>query len=328
MKRTIKVLAVAFVSLSSAGRFAGVASAQTQWDLPTNYAASAFHTKNIVQFATDVEKATGGSLKITVHPGGAMIKHAEIKRAVSDRKVAAGEILISLAADEAPVYGIDSIPFLATGYDGARKLYDAQRPFLEKQLAKEGLVLLFSVPWPPQGIYAKREIRTVDDLKGLKFRTYNVMTKRIAELAGAQPTQIEVPDLPAAFASGRVDVMITSASSGVQSKAEEYLTHYMDTQAWLPRNMVFASKAAYDRLSAAEQKALADAANAADERGWKLSLEEMTVKTAALKKAGIVVVTPSPALASGMANIGTAIAKEWAASAGVDGEAMLTAFKK
>jgi TRAP-type C4-dicarboxylate transport system substrate-binding protein len=327
MKGTSRVLAVAFASLLIASGFAGV-SAQTLWDLPTNYAASAFHTKNIEQFAGDVEKATGGSLKIAVHPGGTMIKHAEIKRAVSDGKAAAGEVLISLAADEAPVYGIDSIPFLATGYDGARKLYDAQKPFLEKQLAKEGLLLLFSVPWPPQGIYAKREIKSVEDFKGLKFRTYNAMTKRIAELADAQPTQIEVPDLPAAFSSGRVDVMITSASSGVQSKAEEYLTHYMDTQAWLPRNMVFANMAAFDRLSAAEKKALTEAAKAADERGWKLSLEEMTVKTAALKQAGIIVLPPSPALQSGMAKIGTVIAKEWATSAGADGEAMLAAFKK
>jgi TRAP-type C4-dicarboxylate transport system substrate-binding protein len=187
-----------------------------------------------------------------------------------------GEVLISLAADEAPVYGVDSIPFLATGYDGARKLYEAQKPFLERQLAKEGLVLLFSVPWPPQGVYAKREIQSIGELQGLKFRTYNAMTRRIAELAGAQPTQIEVPDLPAAFASGRVDIMITSASSGVQSKAEQYLTHYIDTQAWVPRNMVFANKAAIDRLSAAEKKALTEAAGAAEDRGWKLSIEEMT----------------------------------------------------
>jgi TRAP-type C4-dicarboxylate transport system substrate-binding protein len=328
MERTTRVLALAFVNLIFAGGFASAASAQTQWDLPTNYAASAFHTKNVVQFAADVDKATGGSLKIAVHPGGAMIKHTEIKRAVSDGKTAAGEILISLAADEAPVYGIDSIPFLATGYEGARKLYDAQKPYLEKQLAKEGLVLLFSVPWPPQGVYARREIKSVDDFKGLKFRTYNVMTKRIAELAGAQPTQIEVPDLPAAFASGRVDVMITSASSGVQSKAEEYLTHYMDTQAWVPRNMVFANKAAFDRLSATEKKALTDAARAAEERGWRLSIDEMTVKTKALKAAGIIVVAPSPALESGMAKIGSIIAREWATSAGADGEAILAAYRK
>ena len=257
-----------------------------------------------------------------------MFKHAEIKRAVGEGKAAAGEVLISLAADEAPVYGVDSIPFLATGYDGARKLYDAQKPYLEKQLYKEGLVLLFSVPWPPQGIYAKREIRAIDNLKGLKFRTYNAMTGRIAELAGAQPTQIEVPDLAAAFASGRVDVMITSASSGVETKAEEYLTHYIDSQAWLPRNMVFANRAAFERLTIAEKKAVSEAAQVAEARAWNLSIEEMTVKTKALKDAGITVLAPTPELKSGMAKIGDAIAKEWAASAGTDGEAMLAAYRK
>src|SRR5215831_16457502 len=321
---SVAALALAWTVVS----LASAASAQTQWDLATNYPAGAFHTRNIVQFASDVDKATGGSLKIAVHPGGTMIKHAELKRAVGEGKAAAGEVLISLAADEAPVYGVDSIPFLATGYDGARKLYDAQKPYLEKQLDKEGLVLLFSVPWPPQGIYAKREIKSIDDLKGMKFRAYNAMTKRIAELASAEPAQIEIGDLPAAFASGRVDVMITSASSGVQSKAEEYLTHYVDTQAWLPRNMVFASKAAFDRLSAAEKMALIDAAKAAEERGWKLSIEEMTIKTKALKDAGIIVVLPSPTLEAGLARIGSVIAKEWAASAGADGEAMLAAYRK
>ncbi|HXX09330.1 MAG TPA: TRAP transporter substrate-binding protein [Pseudolabrys sp.] len=324
----MKTFALAFAPLAFVGSLASVASAQTQWDLPTNYSAAVFHTKNIVQFAADVEKATGGSLKIAVHPGGTMIKHADIKRAVGEGKVAAGEILISLAADEAPVYGVDSIPFLAIGYDGARKLYEAQKPYLGKQLAKEGLVLLFSVPWPPQGIYAKREFKSVEEFKGLKFRAYNAMTKRIAELAGAEPTQLEISDLPAAFASGRVDLMITSASSGVQSKAEQYLTHYMDTQAWVPRNMVFANKAAFDRLSAAEQKALSEAAKAAQERGWKLSIEEMTVKTKALKDAGIVVLDPNPQLKSSLEKIGATIAKEWAASAGADGEAMLAVYRK
>ena len=156
------------------------------------------------------------------------------------------------------------MPFLATGYAASKKLYDAQKPYLEKQLASEGLMLLYSVPWPPQGIYAKKEIKSVDDLKGMKFRTYNAMIGRIAALAGAIPTQIEVPDLPTAFATGRVDVMITSASTGVDTKAQDYLTHYMDTQAWLPRNIVFVNKAAFDKLTPAEQKAVKDAAKTAE----------------------------------------------------------------
>lgn len=311
-----------------AGGLATAASAQTKWDMPTPYPDGNFHTKNIAQFAADVEKATNGSLKIQVHAAGSLIKHPEIKRAVRQGTAPIGEVLVSLAANEAPVYGLDSVPFLATGYDQAKKLYAAQKPYLEKQLASEGLVLLFSVPWPPQGIYAKKELKSMADLKGLKFRTYNVMTGRIAALSGAIPTQVEVPDIPTAFATGRVEAMITSAATGSESKAWDYLTHYHDTQAWLPRNMVVVNKAAYDKLSAAEKAALTNAAKAAEERGWKASAEETAIKTKVLKDNKIIVVEPSAELKKGFAEIGAKIAAEWEASAGADGKAMLAAFKK
>jgi TRAP-type C4-dicarboxylate transport system substrate-binding protein len=307
---------------------ATAASAQTKWDMPTPYPDGNFHTKNDIQFAKDVEAATKGSLTIVVHSAGSLIKHAEIKRAVRQGTAPIGEILESLASNEAPVYGVDSVPFLATGYDASKKLYAAQKPYLEKQLASEGLVLLYSVAWPPQGIYAKREIKSVDDLKGLKFRTYNAMIGRIAALVGAVPTQIEVPDLPTAFATGRVDVMITSASTGVDTKAQDYLTHYMDTQAWLPRDIVFVNKEAFDKLTPEQQKAVKDAAATAEQRGWKMSIDEMTVKTDALKAAGIKVITPSPELKAGLAKVGEEITKEWEKSAGADGAALLAAYRK
>ena len=319
--RTLAGLALA------AGLTSG-AFAQTKWDMPTPYPDGNFHTRNVNQFAQDVEKATNGSLKIQVHSAGSLIKHPEIKRAVRQGTAPIGEILESLASNESPVYALDSVPFLATGYDAAKKLYAAQKPYLEKQLASEGLIFLYSVPWPPQGLYAKKEITKVEDLKGLKFRTYNATIGRIAALAGAIPTQIEVPDLPTAFATGRVDVMITSASTGVDTKAQDYLTHYIDTQAWLPRNIVFVNKAAFDKLSPAEQKAVKDAAAAAEERGWKLSVEEMSVKTNALKAAGIKVLPPTPALKSGLDKIGQTIAAEWEKQAGADGAAMLAAYRK
>jgi TRAP-type C4-dicarboxylate transport system substrate-binding protein len=324
MSRFISVLA----GLALAGALTTAASAQTKWDMPTPYPDGNFHTKNVIAFAADVDKATNGALKITVHSAGSLIKHAEIKRAVRQGTAPIGEILESLASNEAAVYGLDSVPFLATGYDAAKKLYAAQKPYLEKQLASEGLMLLYSVPWPPQGLYAKKEITSVADLKGMKFRTYNAMIGRIAALAGAVPTQIEVPDLPTAFATGRVDVMITSASTGVDTKAQDYLTNYIDTQAWLPRNIVFVNKEAFDKLTPAEQKAVTDAAKVAEERGWKLSIEEMTIKTNALKAAGIKVTAPTPELKAGLAKIGETITAEWEKSAGPDGAAMLAAYRK
>lgn len=318
----------AILGLAVAGAFATAAMAETKWDMPVPYPDGNFHTKNDAQFAADVDKATNGSLKITIHSAGSLFKHPEIKRAVRQGTAPIGEILESLSANESPIYGVDSLPFLTGGYADAKKLYDAQRPYLEKQLASEGLILLYSVPWPPQGLYAKREITKVEDLKGLKFRTYNATIGRIAALAGAVPTQIEVPDLPTAFATGRVDVMITSASTGVDTKAQDYLTHYMDAQAWQPRNIVFVNKAAFDKLSPAEQKAVKDAAKTAEERGWKLSQEEMAIKTKALKDAGIKVVPPSPELKAGLTKIGETIAKEWEAAAGADGKALLATYHK
>jgi TRAP-type C4-dicarboxylate transport system substrate-binding protein len=324
MTLSVRVLAVSLL----VGAMTTAASAQTKWDMPTPYPDGNFHTKNAAQFAADVDKATNGALKITIHSAGSLFKHPDIKRSVRQGTAPIGEILESLSANESPMYGVDSLPFVTTGYPTAKKLYDAQKPFLEKQLASEGLILLYSVPWPPQGLYAKREIKSVDDLKGLKFRTYNATIGRIAALAGAIPTQIEVPDLPTAFATGRVDVMITSASTGVDTKAQDYLTHYIDTQAWQPRNIVFVNKAAFDKLKDNEKKAVMEAAKTAETRGWKLSEEEMAIKTKALKDAGIKVLPPTPELKAGLTKIGETIAKEWEASAGADGKALLAAFHK
>ena len=321
-------LAVAFSFAMTGFAWTGMAAAQTAWDLPTPYPAGNFHTKNVVQFAQDVEKATGGSLKMTVHPAGSLIKHADIKRAVRQGTAPIGEVIISLATNESPIYAVDSLPFVATSYEAAKKLYAAHRPALEKRLAEEGLMLLFSVPWPPQGLYSKREIKTVDDLKGLKFRTYNPVIGRIAALAGSIPTQIEVPDLPTAFATGRVDVMITSASTGVDTKAEDYLSHYNDIQAWLPRNMVFVNKAAFDKLTDAQKKAVLDQSKIAEERGWQASVEEKTIKTNALRAAKITVQDPSPELKAGLAKIGETITTEWLATAGAEGKGILDAYRK
>jgi TRAP-type C4-dicarboxylate transport system substrate-binding protein len=304
------------------------AAAQTKWDMPTPYGDGTFHTKNVRAFAEDVKKASGGKLEITVHSAGSLVKHPEIKASVRRGVAPIGELLISLHANESPIFSVDSVPFLASGYDQARKLYNAQKPFLEKKLGEEGLVLLYSVPWPSQGIYAKKEIKSLEDLKGLRFRTYNPATQRIAALTGAIPTQVEVPDIPTAFATNRVESMITSPTTGVDSKVWDFLTHFHHTQAWLPRNVVIVQKEAFDKLSAAEKKAVTDAAKAAEDRGWKMSEGETDTALKTLASNKVTIVQPSDALKKGFAGIGKTMAEEWEKSAGADGKAMLDAYRK
>ena len=163
------------------------AAAQTKWDLPTAYPAANFHTENIMQFASDVDKASGGKLKIQVHPNASLFKANEIKRAVQGGQAQAGEILLVNFENEDPLYGVDGIPFLATSYGDSMKLYKASKKALDDKLAKQGMKLLYTVPWPPQGIYSKRTLASVSDMKGLKWRAYSPATSKIAELVGAQP---------------------------------------------------------------------------------------------------------------------------------------------
>src|SRR6266705_4329756 len=145
--KTIRVLVAALgVSLTLG------ASAQTKWDLPTAYPPTNFHTENITQFVADVDKATAGKLKITVHSNASLFKANEIKRAVQTDQAQIGEVLISAYANEDPLFGADSIPFLATSYADAAKLWKASRKALDERFAKQGMRILYAVPWPPQGI--------------------------------------------------------------------------------------------------------------------------------------------------------------------------------
>src|SRR5918998_1373807 len=245
------------------------AAAQTKWNLPAAYPADNFHTENLTQFSKDVADATGGKLQITVHPNASLFKAPEIKRAVQTGQAQIGEVLISIHENEDPIFGLDVVPFVATSYDAARKLYRASKSAIEKKLASQGMMLLFAVPWGPQGIYAKKDINTLEDMKGLKWRAYNVGTSRIAELVGAQPVTIQAAELPQALATGVVNSYMSSGSTGYASKSWETLTHFYDTQAWLPKNVVFANQEAFDALEPPVQEAVLKAAASAEALGWK-----------------------------------------------------------
>lgn len=321
---TMMRLAAATAALTFA---TGVAVAE-QWDMPTPYPDSTFHTVNIKQFAEDVKTATKGKLEIKVHSAGSLFKHPEIKNAVRGGQVPIGEFFVSLLANENAVFGVDAVPFLATDYAAAKKLWAAARPTTEKLLDQQGLAILFAVPWPPQGLYTKRAINSMDDLKGLKFRANNPAGTRLAELAGMVPTQIEVPDIPQAFATGRVDAMITSPSTGAESKSWDYLSHYYHTQAWVPKNIIVVNKRAFQRLDKDIQAAVQDAAKKAEERGWTMSMAETDAKLKILRDNKMSVNDPNDALRTGLQKIGEQMTAEWLKSAGADGEAILKAYRQ
>ncbi|KLK94019.1 C4-dicarboxylate ABC transporter substrate-binding protein [Microvirga vignae] len=318
------------LSLSLAGvlLLSAPALAQTKWNLPAAYPTDNFHTENLNAFAKDVADATGGKLQVTVHANASLFKAPEIKRAVQTGQAQAGEVLMSLHENEDPIYGLDVVPFLATSFDQSKKLWDVQRPAIEKKLASQGLMLLFAVPWPPQGIFAKKDINTVEDLKGVKWRSYNPGTARIAELVGAQPVTVQAADLPQALATGVVNTFMTSGATGYDSKVWESLTHFYDTQAWIPKNITFVNKAAFDALDKPTQEAVLQAAKTAEERGWKTAQEKTKWYTEQMASKGMKVQPPSPELKAGLLKIGEQLTQDWLKKAGADGQAIIDSYKK
>jgi TRAP-type C4-dicarboxylate transport system substrate-binding protein len=304
------------------------ALAQVKWNLPAAYPADNPHSENLALFAKDVAAATGGTLQITVHPAASLFKAPEIKRAVQTGQAQIGEVLLSIHENEDPMFGIDVIPFLATSYPQAKKLWEASKPVVEKKLAAQGLLLLFAVPWAPQGIYANKDINTLADMKGLKWRAYNVGTARIGELVGAQAVTVQAAELPQALATGVVNSFISSGATGYDSKVWESLNHFYDTQAWIPKNVTFVNKAAFDALDKPTQAALLKAAATAETRGWKMWQDKSQWYLDQLKAKGMKVLPPSPELKAGFKKIGDQLTADWLKKTGAEGEAVIAAYRK
>ncbi len=317
------------LALTAAALAVGASAfAQTKWDLPAAYPASNFHTENLTQFAADVDKASGGKLKITVHANASLFKANEIKRAVQGGQAQIGEVLLVNFENENPLYGVDGLPFLASSYAEARKLAAAQKPALDKLLGAQGMQLLYTVAWPPQGVYVNKELTSVADMRGLKWRAYSPATSKIAELVGAQPVTVQAAELSQALATGVVNSYMSSGSTGYDSKTYESLKYWYDVQAWLPKNAVIVNKKAFDSLDAATRTAVLKAAADAELRGWKTSEEKNEWYKKALTEKGMKIMTPSAKLVGDFRQVGGIMKADWIKRAGSDGEALLAAYEK
>lgn len=324
----MKASTVGFAVVAAAQVLAAGAARAEGWDMPTAYPASNYHTETAVAFAACVKGATSGKLDITVHPNGALFKGNDIKRAVQTGQAPIGERLISAHANENSLFGVDSIPFLASSFDASEKLWKAALPEMEKLLASQNLVYVYAVPWPPQGLYTKKAVNSVADLKGVKFRSYSVATARIAELSGMIPVQIEAADLSQALATGVADSFVSSGSTGFDVKAWEYMTHFYTVDAWLPRNVIFANKDSFDKLSASEKAAVKTCGDTAAATGLAQAKALTQKYIDALAANKMTVAAPGAQLKSELDGYGKTMTGEWEAKAGAPGKAIIDAYSK
>ncbi|MCB1490473.1 MAG: TRAP transporter substrate-binding protein [Rhodobiaceae bacterium] len=313
--------------VAAAALVAGAAHAAEKWDMPMAYSATNYHSAVGAEFAKCVTTGTGGDIEITTHPSGSLFNGADIKRAVQTGQAPIGERLLSAHQNENAVFGFDSIPFLATSFEDATKLWEAAEPTITKVLDDQNLVLLYSVPWPPQGMYFKKEVNSVADMKGVKFRSYSTATARLAELTGMLPVQIEAAEISQAFATGVAESMISSGATGYDRKVWESLTHFYEVDAWLPRNYVFVNKDAWNGLSDANKNVFKGCADLASYAGYWRAVEYTKFTLNGLAENGMTVAKPSDQLKGELKAIGETMTGEWLEQAGAEGKAIVDAYK-
>lgn len=310
MDRRALILRGAALGLMAQG-LPPLSRAQSGLNLATAYPAGNFHVQNLQQMADELATATDGRLALRIHPGGSLIKAAEIRDAAQSGKVAAGEVFGPSLAALNGVFALDAVPFLVTNYTSARKLWTVVRAKVQAQLQAHGLVLLLSVPWPPQGLFSNTPLSVAADLEGLRMRENSPPVRRLAELARMKPVRVETPELAAAAAERQIDLVFTSAAQGLETQLHDALPYYYEANAWLPRNLVFMHGPTHERLPASQREALTRAASAAEERGWSASMAyarkstDTLVKTRGVKQA---LLTPNVRLL--LDRLGNQIARE------------------
>ena len=322
----MKTIAHLIAGVAATALTAGAALAE-KWDMPMAYAATNFHSEVGAEFAKCVTDGSGGALEIVTHPSGSLFSGNEIKRAVQTGQANIGERLISAHQNENPLYGVDSIPFLVSSFEEHEKLWDIAGPKVAEALDEENLHYLYSVSWPPQGLYFRDEVNSVDDMKGVKFRSYSTATARLAELTGMLPVQIEAAEISQAFATGVAESMISSGATGYDRKVWEQLTHFYEVDAWMPRNHVFVNKDVWAGVSDDNKDAIRGCAGLAEYAGhWRaVQYTDFTLK--GLRDGGMTVGPASEKLVGELNEIGTVMASEWEAAAGDTGAAIIKGFK-
>lgn len=316
------------LSMACVLALAGTAQAATNWNMSTEQPDNNFLTQNAREFAADIKAATNGELNINVQSNSVLLKRPEVKRGVQQGVVQAGEMLVAAIGNEDPLFEVDSVPFLASSFDQSEKLWKATRPFLAERLDKQGIVLVYGSPWPPQGIYTKKPVEQLSDLAGVRFRAYSPATSRLVSLMGAVPTTVQTPEVPQAFSTGIIDAMLTSPATGVDSQAWDYVKYYYDAQVFIPQSFVIINKRAFQRLQENVQKAVLEAGERAEQRGWAMSREQTSKLTQTMADKGMVVGQLSEKLAGELHAIGQTMTEEWLKKAGADGQKLLDTYRQ
>jgi TRAP-type transport system periplasmic protein len=304
------------------------ASAQTNWTMASGYPESSFFTQNIRQLIKEIEEKSGGKLKIDLRSNDSLIKLDAVKRAVQSGQVQIGEIRLGVYGNEGAMYNLDNIPGVATTFDQATKLTDAQRPFFDEMFKKNGLRAITYVAWPGQGFYTKEPLKGLADLKGQKLRIYSKQTQIMGEKLGMEALILPFAEVPQAFSTGMIQSLWTSAQTGTDVQVWDYVKHFTYTGTMHNKNAILVNERAFRQLDAATQKLVLEAGEAATKRGWELAKKASEERENVLKSHGMTIAQAPKDILDAIEVAGKGMVQEWLAAATPEEKAVYENYQK
>jgi TRAP-type C4-dicarboxylate transport system substrate-binding protein len=300
----------------------------TRWRMPTSELLETISGRSLQKFADDVRTATDGKLVITVHPAGALVPRSAVKEAVQQGSVEIGETRIWIHERDDPLYGLDALPFLVTNFTDARRLWEAQKPLLERRFASAGLIALFAIPESPHGLFAIKDVNSLADMKRMKIRALGEGPRRLTELAGAQPVALPDEELRSARERGTINAFLSNSVTGAGMGAWEWASHYVDLRMSLPKHVVLVNRAAWDSLDETTRTQIMDKATRIQLAGWSETEAQTRIALETLARNGVKVKRPLLALDAELSELGRKLLGEWLAKAGADGQSMVDTYRR
>ena len=245
-----------------------VLAANVQMNLNAKYGSTNFHTVGVQKFADLVKDYTKGSVDITVHAGSSLVKGNPLK-AVKDGTVAMTDMFIPFTSGGGKVFGVSALPFIATSYEDAYRLYQDSKPAYEDTAKKWNQKLLYSVTWPASGFYSNKKMESIEDFKGAKTRTYDKNSADFVNDAGGNAVALPWGEVYSALRTGMVDSVITSSSSGKDGKFWEVLSNYTKINYAYPLQAVTINLDYWNSLDKTQQEAMLKAAFEIEKAQWE-----------------------------------------------------------
>ena len=303
--------------------------AKTNWNANSVWPPKNLHSVGLTDFAEKVKKATNGELEMVVHTGGALgFKGPDLLKAVRDGLVPVSDMLISGVAGDEKIFQIVTLPFLVRDFDELRLLIEIAYPYFDKSAQKWGQKILYIAPWPGAGLWTKNKITTLEEMKGLKTRTYDKNGALVMEAVGATPFALPFSEVYTSLQTGLIDSVMTSSPTAVDGKFWEVLKYYEPLFITAATDMVTVNLKAFQKLPKAQQDILVKIGKEMEETMWANVKKWDKEQEAISNKNGIATVKPSTKVIGELEKITEKIRAEWLKSAPADGKKIYDEFLK